>query len=324
MDGNILLGTIDGTAVVTNHRRCPDFILWLVSNSNLCTPSDELTSDRRSTLWFLAAFGALVVTCIIFFQPETYKPKAKLISEKSTVPDDSSIIDAEAGHGNLQRTTSRGSVIKQRSSQWMTTLKILLVDPLRSLGFIRFPPVLITVYWASLAFGALYILNVSIQKTFAKPPYNFSTIIIGLMYLPNSIGYFITSVAGGKWNDIIMRQAAQHRRAREVREARLAASSMDGNSTVDPEELQNSPLQYRPEDRMGLNAWIAGCLFPLALLMYGWVVQEGVFWFVSCIATFLFGIGSMLVFSVATTMLTEFVPGRSASAVAVNNCEYAD
>jgi MFS family permease len=265
----------------------------------------------------------LVVTCIIFFQPETYKPKAKQLSEKTSVPDDSTITDAEAGtaNGDLQRTISRGSVIKQRSSQWITTLKILLVDPLRSLGFIRFPPVLITVYWASLAFGALYILNVSIQKTFAKPPYNFSTIIIGLMYLPNSIGYFITSVAGGKWNDIIMRQAAQRRRAREVREARLAASSMDGNSTVDPEELQNSPLEYRPEDRMGLNAWIAGCLFPLALLMYGWVVQEGVFWFVSCIATFLFGIGSMLVFSVATTMLTEFVPGRSASAVAVNNCE---
>jgi hypothetical protein len=37
------------------------------------------------------------------------------------------------------------------------------------------------------------------------------------------------------------------------------------------------------------------------------------------IAGFFFGIGSMLIFSMATTMLTEFMPKRSASGVAVNN-----
>jgi hypothetical protein len=82
----------------------------------------------------------------------------------------------------------------------------------------------------------------------------------------------------------------------------------------------DTPLEYRPEDRMGINAWVAGALFPLALFCYGWVAQYGVFWFACAIPTFLFGIGCMLVTNMAATMLTEFVPGRSAAVMALNNC----
>lgn len=37
------------------------------------------------------------------------------------------------------------------------------------------------------------------------------------------------------------------------------------------------------------------------------------------IACFTFGVGSMLIFSMSTTMLTEFMPQRSSTGVAVNN-----
>jgi MFS family permease len=37
------------------------------------------------------------------------------------------------------------------------------------------------------------------------------------------------------------------------------------------------------------------------------------------IANFFFGIGSMLIFGMITTMLTEFMPKRSSSGVALNN-----
>ncbi len=36
------------------------------------------------------------------------------------------------------------------------------------------------------------------------------------------------------------------------------------------------------------------------------------------IALFFFGLGSMILFSLATTMLTEFMPGKSSSGVAVS------
>lgn len=37
------------------------------------------------------------------------------------------------------------------------------------------------------------------------------------------------------------------------------------------------------------------------------------------IANFFFGVGSMLIFSMATTMLTEFMPKKSSTGVALNN-----
>lgn len=152
-----------------------------------------------------------------------------------------------------------------------------------------------------------YILNVSIQTTFSKAPYNFSTIIVGLLYIPASLGYVCGSQIGGRWSDRIMRQAAIKRQT---------AASLESGTSAD-----EALLEYRPEDRMGINVWLAGILYPCALIYYGWIADAGMYWLVSMVGTTLFGFGSMLVFGSATTMLTEFVPGRSSSAVAVNNCK---
>lgn len=37
-------------------------------------------------------------------------------------------------------------------------------------------------------------------------------------------------------------------------------------------------------------------------------------------ANFFFGVGSMLIFGMVTTMLTEFMPGNASAGVALNNC----
>jgi len=67
------------------------------------------------------------------------------------------------------------------------------------------------------------------------------------------------------------------------------------------------------------NMWLAAILYPSALLWYGWAADKGVFWLVAMIPNFFFGIGSMLVFGTCTTILTEFMPKKSSSGVAVNN-----
>ncbi|KAL8634986.1 MAG: hypothetical protein Q9228_007477 [Teloschistes exilis] len=163
--------------------------------------------------------------------------------------------------------------------------------------YLRFPAVAITVYYASITFGALYLLNISLEDTFSRPPYNFSTIQVGLTYIPNSVGYILASLFGGKWVDNIM--------AREARRA----------NRYD----EKGKLIYRPEDRMRENAWIAAFLYPGALLWYGWTVEKGVIWPVPLIANFFFGVGTMLIFGMITTMLTEFMPRRASSGVAINN-----
>ena len=74
-----------------------------------------------------------------------------------------------------------------------------------------------------------------------------------------------------------------------------------------------------PEDRMRENMWLAATLYPGALIWYGWTAERGVHFMVPCVANFFFGCGSMLVFGAVTTMLTEFMPKKSSSGVAVNN-----
>jgi len=67
------------------------------------------------------------------------------------------------------------------------------------------------------------------------------------------------------------------------------------------------------------NAWISAILWPAALIVYGWTARYGIHWIVPMISNFFFGIGSMLIFALVNTMLTEFMPKRAASGIALNN-----
>lgn len=206
----------------------------------------------RSTQWFLAIYGSVVLICLIFALPETLKNrKALAVSAEQEV---------KGGAGQrmgLSRTSSR-QVVQMKTRKWVEMLKRAFIDPLKIILYLRFPAVLITVYYASITFGSLYILNISLQATFEKPPYNFSTIEVGLVYIPNSLGYMAASVLGGKWTDTIM--------AREARKAKRYD--------------EHGNLKYIPEDRMRENAWIAAFMYPAALVWYGWTAEKHTFWLV--------------------------------------------
>ncbi|KZM18893.1 uncharacterized protein EKO05_0010403 [Ascochyta rabiei] len=235
----------------------------------------------RSTQWFLVIYGCLTVISIIFALPETLAGPP--VTKPEVRPD-------------LARTTTRASTVAKTKST-LTHLNQIFIQPLTILAWLRFPPVLLSVYYASITFGALYILNISIQATFSTQPYGFSTLIVGLLYIPNSAGYLLASIFGGRWIDNIM-----HREARK-------AGRYD----------EKGKLVLRPEDRMRENAWIAAALWPGALIWYGWSAEKGVLWICPMIANFFFGVGSMLIFSLVSTMLTEFMPKRAASGIALNN-----
>jgi multidrug resistance protein len=200
----------------------------------------------RSTQWFLAIQGVLTVIAIIFALPETLaKP---LAIKPETRPD-------------LTRTTTRASTVA-RTKSLLAHLHDIFVKPLTILTWLRYPPVLLSVYYASITFGSLYILTISVQATFSKEPYGYSTLIVGLLYIPNSAGYLLASIFGGRWIDNIM-----HREARK-------AGRYD----------EKGRLVLRPEDRMQENAWMAAILWPASLIWYGWTAEKGVLWICPMIA----------------------------------------
>lgn len=189
--------------------------------------------------------------CLIFFGlPETLKPTTNIAP-----------IDIEDDEGTeaqdrptMLRTTTRESV-QRRSKQYVLLFRMLFVDPFKIFKYMRYPAVFLTIYYASVTFGTLYVLNIAITYTFERPPYNFSTLIIGLLYIPNSIGYILASVLGGRWMDYIMKREAV--KANRVREGKLV---------------------YQPEDRMRENAWLGALIYPAALIWYGWTAEKGVYW----------------------------------------------
>lgn len=237
----------------------------------------------RSTMWFLAIYGGCILILITFALPESLTVR----KAPPTPP---------AEDNELKRVSTRQSVAKH-SKRAATITKRFIIEPLEVLLYLRYPPVLVSVYSAAIAFGALFILNISIQTTFHSAPYGFSTIIVGLLYLPSSLGYIVASLFGGRWTDKIM-----------MREAHKAGR-YDANG---------NPI-FLPEDRMRENIWLAASMYPAAMIWFGWTAHNGVNWIVPCIANFFFGCGSMLVFGAVTTMLTEIMPHRSSSGVAVNN-----
>lgn len=201
----------------------------------------------RSTQWFLAIYGGVTLLLLLLGLPETLTaPKSQPQEPEPEVPSGRS----------MSRVSSRQVV--EKTAKWLKLTKIIFVDPLNIILYLRFPAVLLTVYYASMTFGALYVMNISIQDTFGKAPYEYSTLIVGLLYVPNSLGYILASTFGGRWMDVIMQREAKK------------ANRLD----------EDGKFIYRPEDRMRENAWLGAFLYPAALIWYGWTVEYGVFWLV--------------------------------------------
>lgn len=212
----------------------------------------QLRWGWRSTMWFLTIYGFLTLNLLFWCLPETLKETKSIMQEIMEEENIKPPADLCLGRApSSQSTRLQGRI-------WIKLLKRFFVDPLKVVKYLRFPAVAITVYYASITFGSLYSLQVSVQATFSQPPYNFSSIQIGLSYLANSSGYLAASLTGGKWVDNIMAREAKRANRRD----------------------EKGELIYRPEDRMRENAWLAAFLYPAALIWYGWTAERGVFYIV--------------------------------------------
>lgn len=174
-------------------------------------------------------------------------------------------------------------------SNWWNTLYIYLIKPLKSLHFLRYPPVLLAIIFCGVAFAIVYFVNISIEYTYSRPPYNFKPLYIGLLYIPNSITYIFTSIYGGRWVDHLLKRYKQ-------KHGILA-----------------------PEARLGWNIVIAVISFPISLLIFGWSLDGRVYWIIPLIGTALLGFATMIIIGATVSYLVDSLPGRGASAVALNN-----
>lgn len=138
---------------------------------------------------FQTIYGVCVFLGILFFLPETHHI-APVIAK---VEQEAAPACEKGTRAPLSRTNSQRSVksVSVKSRGYLLLAKRIFIDPLKIIAYLRFPPVALTVYYASIAFGCLYFLNISVESTFSGPPYNFGTIEVGLLYISNSLGYLV-------------------------------------------------------------------------------------------------------------------------------------
>ena len=205
--------------------------------------------DWRAPLWFLTTYAAVILILLALCLPETYRrplPSHGNLRDGSTPPSDEI---------NMTRPSRRCFSL---TTVFFQDLWRFLQRPLHILTFLRFPLVLMTLYLSSISYGVIVILSVSIQQGFNLVPYQFNSIIIGLLFLPTCVGVILGSLVCGKWSDRIMNREAE----------KLGRYTEDGN------------IVHAPEDRMRENVWASLFIVPAALLWFGWSLRYGVFWLV--------------------------------------------
>ena len=250
----------------------------------------------KGTQWFMVIIASVILVLILFLLPETLReeeipsfqkvPTKTNEQEKVEAPLDRVLTGTEENVPDSPATALQEFNIASRSRKAF----LLLVRPLKSVKFLTYPPVLLVISYNAFCYFCLYFLNVSLESLYTGAPYNFSPVIVGLMYMPNTLGYIVSSVLSGRYSDMIVR--------------RVKAA----NNGV-----------FIPEARFAANVFMGAVMYPLALILFGWTAQYHVFWFIPLIGSFLYGMASMIIFGTCMTYLVDALPGRGSSGVAVNN-----
>ncbi|CAG8718010.1 25082_t:CDS:2 [Dentiscutata erythropus] len=161
-------------------------------------------------------------------------------------------------------------------------------NPFLPLTLLRYPNLSLVVLYVSIVFSVMFAQNTLIPTTFSAK-YNMSPSNIGLVFLSPGIGFILGSIISGSYSDFILNRS------------RKKYGSID------------------PEIRIK-GGWLGSTLVPITLLAYGWFIVKNVHIALPILSMFFFGFGLMITFSSVSTYLVDAFPGRSASAIAVNNC----
>ncbi|GAV51590.1 hypothetical protein ZYGR_0AF00610 [Zygosaccharomyces rouxii] len=195
----------------------------------------------------------------------------------------------ETTRSNHTEHSGYGKVGQSRYKRYRHLAYLYLLRPLKSLYFLEYPPVLLAITFSAISFAILYFVNMTLEYGYSHPPYNFSPMLVGLMYIPNSVTYMLASIFGGRWTDhLLLKYKAKHG-------------------------------EMVPEARISWNVVTAVISFPISLVIFGWCLDKGEHWETPLVGTALFGYANMMTIGATVSYLVDCLPGKGATGVALNN-----
>lgn len=164
------------------------------------------------------------------------------------------------------------------------------LNPFPSMISVFHSPTNATVLLASgLLFAVQYTTTYTASVTFARAPYNYNPLIIGVVLLSFGMGNVVGSVVGGRWSDYALRRM----------------TAKNGG---------------KPEPEMRLRCTIPAMpLLLAAYLVYAWTADQKTMIAGPVVGLFFAGFSLLFVYSSTLAYLVDSNPGRASSAVACNS-----
>ncbi|KAH3666300.1 hypothetical protein OGAPHI_004489 [Ogataea philodendri] len=240
-------------------------------------------------------------------EQEVEKVMTRLSRQNTQINEDPDPVDMNTPIGRVQTSHSQNfntarleKIITEAESmkdepaptRWQKFKTILYIygySPLRSFAFLRYPPVFLAIAYSAPCFAILYCLNMTLTYCYSRPPYNFDSLLVGLVYIPNSVTYIIASIWGGRFTDYLL------------------------------EKKRQKYGVLAPEARFGINMYVAAAIFPCALLIIGWCLDKKEHWVTPLVGTALFGFAQMIVIGTVVTYIADSLPGKGATGIALSN-----
>ncbi|KAL7312470.1 hypothetical protein PS15m_008225 [Mucor circinelloides] len=154
---------------------------------------------------------------------------------------------------------------------------------------VRDPTVVLITLYNTVIYASLFFLSPSMTDTF-QSVYHFESWQVGLCYLCLGLGLVTSSILSGIYSDYKIKRL--HR--------------LKGSENVDPEMRLSA---VRP----------SFFLIPAGFLIYGWTSQNAVGVYAPLIGIFVYALGQMNSLNPTNVYLVDSKPGKSASAMAINN-----
>ena len=149
------------------------------------------------------------------------------------------------------------------------------------------PIVLTMSMYQALIFGTTYSIYTNMQSIFSEPPYNFNSEQVGLLYLGPGLG-FLTAV-------------------------RFLVPRID---TIYNHLTEKNNGDSLPEYRLPLAIFPGSVLIPAGLFLFAWLVEYRVHWAATLVATYIYGVGQVVIINTVQNYFIDSFSDYAASAIA--------
>ncbi|KAI9740169.1 MAG: hypothetical protein M1834_004747 [Cirrosporium novae-zelandiae] len=255
------------------------------------------TIGWRAIFWFLAIFSGAFLIILIIFLPETLRSHVG----NGSLPA-KGLAKSPLAYIQRRRHHSKTSIAPPSLPLYSKKPKPKL-DFLAPLRVLTGKSVISAILFLSIYY-AVWQMTVTALSTLFKRTYHLTEIQIGLTFIANGVGCIIGTLTNGRFLDI------SYRRLKRQWESELTGQE-------DP--LSSSSSSF-PLERARLGTlWYWSALQCIAVLIFGWTLDQRVHIAVPIICTFVLGWTAISLQNAVTTYLVDVFPTRGASASAALN-----